>query len=102
MYNKKFVENPIFSYNSSEIMCCKYNASLNCVAGGYTDGTVKLYSSMDGELLSTFTNNEKAQSPVTDVQYQPLRSDRPATNSFLCSCIQQLSKLNNNLVEYLL
>ncbi|KAF5297933.1 hypothetical protein FQR65_LT19649 [Abscondita terminalis] len=56
------------------ILCVKYTEDCSCVAGGFTDGIVRLFKCADGQVFRTLFDLEIQEntSPVTSIKHRPI------------------------------
>ncbi|KAF5303416.1 hypothetical protein FQR65_LT18991 [Abscondita terminalis] len=57
------------------ILCVKYTEDCSCVAGGFTDGIVRLFKCADGQVFRTLFDLEIQEntSPVTSIKHRPMQ-----------------------------
>ncbi|KAJ8722695.1 hypothetical protein PYW07_003875 [Mythimna separata] len=74
---------------NTDIMCCKYTESLNEVAAGFTDGTIRVFCCNTGNCLHTLVDDEcrSYPGPVTAIKHRPVSAAHPISNTLLSSYV---------------
>ncbi|KAF5292266.1 hypothetical protein FQR65_LT11229 [Abscondita terminalis] len=69
------------------ILCVKYTEDCSCVAGGFTDGIVRLFKCADGQVFRTLFDLEIQEntSPVTSIKHRPVSKNYPIVNCLTCT-----------------
>lgn len=83
-----FIFSLVFSEGPREVLCCKYNEEFDYLAGGSTDGVIRLYNANKGDLVFSLTDDDVKdnRAPVTSIQHRPVSKNYPTTNSFTVTC----------------
>ncbi|CAG9865391.1 unnamed protein product [Phyllotreta striolata] len=66
-----------------EMMCTKYSEEFDYIAGGCTDGTVRVFKYATGEPAFTLSDKEvRDETPVTSIEHRSISKLYPVTNCF--------------------
>ncbi|XP_019872229.1 uncharacterized WD repeat-containing protein alr2800 [Aethina tumida] len=64
-----------------EVLCVCYSEDFEYLAGGYTDGVIRMFRSDNAELVKKLEDTDVIRAPTTSMRHRPLSKNYPIMNT---------------------